>query len=122
MKQYLNITNLKILTILIGLIATITLLENSLQIFKIFPTSTYSDSRGVSIHYDVAKLFFCWCPYFFFKALENILENYFEKIGFTRKEDDKNNSHEDLFKKEANMSKEKQEKIESEEKLPFEDY
>tara|TARA_B100000700_G_scaffold238237_1_gene264659 strand:- start:6362 stop:6634 length:273 start_codon:yes stop_codon:yes gene_type:complete len=90
MKQYLNITNLKILTILIGLIATITLLENSLQIFKIFPTSTYSDTRlGVSIHYDVAKLFFCWCPYFFFKALENILENYFEKIGFTRKEDDK---------------------------------
>jgi len=86
MKKYLNITNLKILTILIGLIATITLLENSLQIFRI-QESTY-DSR-VAIHNDVAKLFFCWCPYFFFKVLENKWENLFKKIGLTLNEDDK---------------------------------
>ena len=88
MKQYLNITNLKILTILIGLIATITLLENGLQVLWI-TESTYGSSSRVAVHYDVAKLFFCWCPYFFFKVLENKWENLFKKIGLTLNEDDK---------------------------------
>jgi hypothetical protein len=87
LKRYLNTTNLKILTILIGLIATITFLGDRLYILRIYEST--GNTSYISVGDEVARLFFCWCPYFFFKVLENKLENYFEKIGFTRKEDDK---------------------------------
>ena len=84
MKQHLNITNLKILTILIGLISTLILLESLVYsgILKI-------TSDQIRISHDVETIIYCWSPYFFFKVLENKLENLFEKIGLTLNEDDK---------------------------------
>jgi len=87
MKQHLNITNLKILTLLVGLLSILVLIQDGFQILKIYSFESYESK--IRISRDVENLMYCWCPYFFFKVFENKLENLFEKIGLTLNEDDK---------------------------------
>ncbi len=84
MKQYLTLNNLKILTLLVGLIGTITLVAigtDEVLVFGIWDGpngswSRYSGDELLSVHlmqiipWQFRTIFFFWTPYFFVKILE----------------------------------------------------
>ena len=89
MKQYLTLNNLKILTLLVGLIGTIVLVATGTDEFLEFGITyrpneswmgTYGDDYLVLdfkqiIPWQLRTIFFFWTPYFFVK----ILETFFKK-------------------------------------------
>jgi hypothetical protein len=70
--KFLNIKNLKILTILIGLIATLILMGSfqSYGFLRISPPNKFSSSYLVEITRDFEIIIYCWFPYFFVKVLD----------------------------------------------------
>ena len=84
MKQYLTLNNLKILTLLVGLIGTIVLVATGTDELLQFgityrPNESWMGTSGDDylvlyfkqiIPWQLRTIFFFWTPYFFVKILE----------------------------------------------------